>query len=48
MQTRRQFLGRAGKVLGWAAVASLLGSRGLTGDAHAADYGRQAVEPKMR
>ena len=32
LQTRRHFLGRAGKVLGWAAVASLLGDRVLRGD----------------
>ena len=32
LQTRRHFLGRAGKVLGWAAVASLLGDRALRGD----------------
>ncbi|HWE86778.1 MAG TPA: DUF1501 domain-containing protein [Terracidiphilus sp.] len=32
LQTRRHFLGRAGKVLGWAAVASLLNERALHGD----------------
>jgi hypothetical protein len=32
LQTRRHFLGRAGKVLGWAAAASLLGDRALRGD----------------
>jgi len=32
LQTRRHFLGRAGKVLGWAAAASLLGNRALRGD----------------
>ena len=32
LQTRRHFLGRAGKVLGWAAAASLLGDRKLRGD----------------
>ena len=32
LQTRRHFLGRAGKVLGWAAAASLLGDRALHGD----------------
>jgi hypothetical protein len=31
LQTRRHFLGRAGKVLGWAAAASLLGDRRLRG-----------------
>ncbi len=35
LQTRRHFLGRAGKVLGWAAVASLLGESALRGDATA-------------
>jgi hypothetical protein len=32
LQTRRHFLGRAGRVLGWAAAASLLGERALRGD----------------
>ena len=36
LETRRRFLGRTGKVLGWAAMASLIGERGLNGDAHAA------------
>jgi Protein of unknown function (DUF1501) len=36
LQTRRCFLGRSGKVLGWAALASLLGESWLTGDARAA------------
>ena len=40
LQTRRHFLGRSGKVLGWAAMASLLGNRALRGDAHAPDYGK--------
>src|ERR1700693_674950 len=41
LETRRQFLGRTGKVLGWAAMASLLGNRALHGDTHAAStYGR--------
>ncbi len=34
LQTRRHFLGRTGKVLGWAAAASLLGDRALRGDVH--------------
>src|SRR5580698_7625648 len=42
MQTRRRFLGRSGKVLGWAAMASLLGQRGLNSDARAADTKSQA------
>jgi len=37
LENRRRFLGRAGKVLGWAAMASLLGDRGMSGDARAAD-----------
>jgi hypothetical protein len=36
LETRRCFLGRAGKVLGWAALASLMGDRVLTDAAHAA------------
>lgn len=36
LENRRRFLGRAGKVLGWAAMASLMGDRGASGDAHAA------------
>ena len=36
LQTRRRFLGRTGKVLGWAALASLLGDRWLAEDARAA------------
>jgi hypothetical protein len=37
LETRRVFLSRAGKVLGWAALASLLGDSGMNGNAHAAD-----------
>ncbi len=36
LETRRHFLGRAGKVLGWAAMASLGGDRLLSGRADAA------------
>ena len=36
LQTRRHFLGKLGNVLGWAAVASLLGDKVLTEKAHAA------------
>jgi hypothetical protein len=36
LQTRRHFLGRTGKVLGWAAMASLFGDRSR-GDAYDAD-----------
>jgi len=32
LQTRRNFLGKSGKVLGWAAMASLLGDKALRGD----------------
>ncbi len=39
VETRRRFLGRSGKVLGWAALASLLGERELGKKAHAADTG---------
>ena len=37
LETRRNFLGRTGKVLGWAALSSLMGDRGLNHYAHAAD-----------
>jgi len=37
IETRRQFLGRSGKVLGWAALASLLGETAFIGDARGAD-----------
>lgn len=36
LQTRRRFLGRTGKVLGWAALASLLSHRGMSSDLHGA------------
>src|SRR6202048_2683262 len=36
-ETRRRFLGRSGKVLGWAALASLFGEAVLRGGAFAAD-----------
>lgn len=36
LQTRRHFLGRAGKVLGWAAAASLWGDRAPRGDNYTA------------
>src|SRR6185312_9592516 len=35
LQTRRHFLGRAGKVMGWAAMASLTGDHALSSVAHA-------------
>src|SRR3569623_623430 len=37
MGTRRQFLGRSGKVLGWAALARLFGEAALRGRAVGAD-----------
>src|SRR6201998_882834 len=40
LQTRRHFLGRTGKVLGWAAIASLLGDRALRGDTRATTNGQ--------
>ena len=40
LQTRRHFLGRSGKVLGWAAMASLLGNRAMRGDSHATTNGQ--------
>src|SRR6266567_277241 len=44
LQTRRSFLGRSGKILGWAALASLLGDRAMTRDVHAADaYGSKGL-----
>jgi hypothetical protein len=44
LQTRRHFLGRTGKVLGWAAMASLLGNRNLRGDTRAPGYGQTAAQ----
>jgi hypothetical protein len=42
LETRRHFLGKAGKVLGWAALASLLGDNELRGEA-AGNYGQAAT-----
>jgi hypothetical protein len=44
LQTRRHFLGRTGKVLGWAAMASLFGDRALRGDAHAPANGQPGTQ----
>jgi hypothetical protein len=44
LQTRRHFLGKLGNVLGWAAVASLLGDKVLTEKAHAANAYAQPPE----
>src|ERR1700691_4638002 len=43
LQTRRHFLGRTGKVLGWAAMASLLGDRALRGDAPSSNYAQPST-----
>ncbi len=44
LETRRRFLGRTGKVLGWAALASLIGDKSLSVEAHAAsDAGASAI-----
>ncbi len=45
LETRRNFLGRSGKVLGWAALASLLGERALSGDADAASTQSASATP---
>src|SRR6202046_114102 len=45
LQTRRHFLGRTGKVLGWAAMASLLGDTALRGDSPVPTYGRAGQQP---
>jgi hypothetical protein len=47
IETRRQFLGRTGKVLGWAALASLLGATKLRGDAAPATAGRDILFPNF-
>jgi hypothetical protein len=39
LETRRRFLGRSGKVLGWAAMASLFGEGALHGDVRPANAG---------
>src|SRR6185503_2644744 len=45
VETRRQFLGRSGKVLGWAALASLLGEAALRGRATGADASSPSTSP---
>ncbi len=45
LETRRHFLGRSGKVLGWAALASLLGDRALVRRAEAATPAAPAAVP---
>ena len=44
IETRRRFLGRSGKVLGWAALAGLFGDRGLWKSAQAANVRTPAAE----
>ena len=48
LETRRHFLGKAGKVLGWAALASLAGDRVLTGDAQAANVAGPPTAQSLR
>ena len=46
LETRRRFLGRTGKVLGWAALASLMAGRGANENAQAMDapaYGSKGI-----
>ena len=45
IETRRRFLGRSGKGLGWAALASLMGEALLSCDAHGADIKGQSGVP---
>jgi Protein of unknown function (DUF1501) len=45
METRRRFLGRSGKVLGWAALASLLGDAALRSRAAGSDAKSPATTP---
>jgi hypothetical protein len=47
LQTRRHFLGRTGKVLGWAAMASLLGDRALKAAAPTVAAPASGVQPKL-
>ena len=45
LQARRHFLGRTGKVLGWAAMATLLGNRAMRGDTDGASgYGKPTAQ----
>ena len=44
LQTRRHFLGKAGKMLGWAALASLGGDCAFTDIAHAANVAIPSAE----
>src|SRR5262245_51503668 len=44
IETRRRFLGRSGKVLGWAALAGLFGEMGLRSNAGEADVKAPSLE----
>jgi hypothetical protein len=46
IETRRRFLGRSGKVLGWAALASLLGESRRSGDAEGTSSQPRALSPQ--
>src|ERR1700760_3287346 len=45
LETRRRFLGRSGKVLGWAAMASLFGEAALRGDVRTIEVKKQPGAP---
>ena len=47
LETRRRFLGRSGKVLGWAAMASLFGEAALRGDVRDAGTKAQPMPRTM-
>jgi hypothetical protein len=46
IETRRRFLGRSGKVLGWAALVSLLGESRRSGDAEGTSSQPRALSPQ--
>src|SRR5258707_10028490 len=48
LETRRRFLGRSGKVLGWAALAGLFGELGLRSYANGANLGLPHFAPKAK
>src|SRR5215469_16336641 len=47
LETRRRFLGRSGKVLGWAALAGLCGELGLRTYARGADVNSASAEASI-
>src|SRR5271169_1387416 len=47
LETRRRFLGRSGKVLGWAAMASLFSEAALRGDVKAGSPTAAHEGPKL-